>query len=138
MAFPLRSTRRLLIILPALALAACQSSTSNTPTSPPAGGDPVQTATVTANPNNTFSPSIVNLLAGGTVTFTNGGGTHNVNASGSLNFRCANGCDGDGQGGNGNAAEGWSFTITFPSPGSTNYFCEPHQNEGMAGVINVQ
>ena len=110
-------------------IAACNGAES--PTAPPTGF-----ATVTLMPNNTFSPATVNLAAGGTVTFTNSGGFHNVTANDG-SFRCSNGCD--GQGGNGNpSTNAWSVTITFPDPGAVGYSCEVHGGVGMRGTINVQ
>ena len=86
--------------------------------------------------NNTFSPSTVTIVAGGTVTFTNLGGDHNVTAN-DCSFRCANGCDGSG--GNGNpATNAWSVTITFPNAGSVPYNCEVHVGVGMTGTVIVQ
>ena len=115
-------------------IAACSGAES--PTAPPTGSDPVQNATVTLMPNNTFSPATVNLAAGGTVTFTNSGGFHNVTANDG-SFRCSNGCD--GQGGNGNpSTNAWSVTITFPDSGAVGYSCEVHGGVGMRGTINVQ
>lgn len=127
---------RVTFVVLLLALPACGGS--STPTTPPPPAGPVTSAIVNLLSNNTFSPSTVNLLAGGTVTFTNLGGGHNVTANDG-SFRCANGCDGDGQGGNGApATNGWSVTITFPTPGSVGYNCEVHVGLGMTGTINVQ
>ena len=54
-----------------------------------------------------------------------------------MSFRCANGCD--GQGGNGApATNAWSFTMTFPSAGTTTYVCDEHASVGMSGSIVVQ
>jgi len=97
---------------------------------------------VTAQPDMTFSPSAININAGDTVTFKNGGGTHNVTSDpGSVTaFRCANGCD--GAGGNGNpSGAAWSATVTFPTAGTIHYYCEPHGapgGGGMSGVITVK
>lgn len=91
---------------------------------------------VTANPDNTFTPEVLNIQPGDSVTWTNEGGLHNVAAPGL--FRCANGCDGDGMGGNGDpAVNPWSFTLTFDDPGVIDYVCEVHEGLGMVGTINV-
>jgi len=91
---------------------------------------------VTANPDNTFSPAVLDIQVGDTVTWSNGGGLHNVAAPGL--FRCANGCDGDGMGGNGDpAVNPWSFSLTFNDPGAIDYVCEVHEDLGMVGTVNV-
>ena len=136
MKLPFRIFVALTVATLALGLYSCNSG-SNTPTAPPSGGGggtPVMSASVSATGSNTFSPSVVDLLAGGTVTFSNGSGLHNVNAD---SFRCANGCDGEGGNGNPSTAN-WSFTRTFPSAGTTNYVCDEHANVGMTGRIIVQ
>jgi plastocyanin len=136
MKLPLRILSALTVAVLALGLYSCNSG-SNTPTTTPSGGGggtPVTSASVTATGSNTFSPSVVNLLAGGTVTFSNGSGEHNVNAD---TFRCANGCDGEGGNGNPSTAN-WSFTRTFAAAGTTNYVCDEHAGVGMTGQIVVQ
>jgi len=93
------------------------------------------------DPNGlTFAPQTLNITAGDTVTFTNGGGFHNVasDAGAVTSFRCANGCDADG--GNGAASSAaWSATVAFPTPGTIGYHCEIHgaAGQGMFGTINV-
>ncbi len=85
--------------------------------------------------SNTFSPSSLTIEAGDTVTWRNTGGGHNVKATDG-SFRCAQGCDAFG--GDGNPSFNlWSFSITFRTVGSVNYFCEPHLMFGMQGSINV-
>jgi plastocyanin len=96
---------------------------------------------VTALSNMTFSPSVITINAGDTVTFKNGGGTHNVVSNpGSVTvFRCANGCDGSG--GNGNlSSAAWSATVTFPTAGTIGYYCQAHGSPGagMSGTITVK
>ncbi|MEM9292622.1 MAG: plastocyanin/azurin family copper-binding protein [Acidobacteriota bacterium] len=92
---------------------------------------------VFAQPDNTFSPSELILEIGDRVTFTNAGGFHNVSADDG-SFRCANGCDGDGMGGSGEAASNaWSFTLDFLRPGMVTYHCEPHQALGMVGELTI-
>lgn len=93
------------------------------------------------NPNGvSFVPQVLNIAAGDTVTFTNGGGFHNVvsDPGAVTTFRCADGCDGSG--GNGDAASTlWSAVVAFPDPGTIGYFCEIHgaPGQGMFGTINV-
>jgi len=86
-----------------------------------------------------FSPQFLTIQAGDTVTFLNLGGYHNVVADDG-SFRCAHGCDDDGQGGSGNATDAfWFATVAFPSAGTVGYFCEPHGSpgSGMYGTIEV-
>jgi len=90
--------------------------------------------------NDMFSPSTLTINAGDTVTFTEVSGSHNVVSDSAGLFRCANGCDGDGKGGNGNVAgNNWSVTISFPTAGSFGYYCEAHGSPGvgMHGTIRV-
>jgi plastocyanin len=87
-----------------------------------------------------FEPSHIFIQTGDTVTFRNLGGFHNV-VSEAANFRCAQGCDGDGAGGNGNASMlTWEATRTFNQVGAFDVYCEPHgaPGFGMAGVITVE
>lgn len=86
-----------------------------------------------------FAPQFLTIQAGDSVTFLNLGGYHNV-AADDGSFRCAHGCDGDGQGGNGNASDSlWIATVVFPAAGTVGYFCEPHgaPGSGMYGSIEV-
>jgi len=86
-----------------------------------------------------FSPQFLTIHAGDSVTFLNLGGYHNAVADDG-SFRCAHGCDGDGQGGSGNASDSlWLATVAFPTPGTVGYFCEPHGSpgSGMYGTIEV-
>jgi plastocyanin len=87
-----------------------------------------------------FNPQLLTIQAGDTVRFANLGGFHNVMANDG-SFRCARGCDNDGQGGNGSAtSQIWSATVAFPNAGTFGYFCEPHGSpgQGMYGTIIVQ
>lgn len=102
--------------------------------------------TVIARPNLTFDPATLTIEVGDSVTFMNdpdSPGFHNVasDTDSVTAFRCANGCDGDGMGGNGNASGAtWSATVTFPTAGTAPYHCEIHGGEGgvgMSGVITI-
>lgn len=87
-----------------------------------------------------YAPQVLTISAGDTVVFRNLGGFHNVVADDGA-FRCAQGCDGDGQGGSGDASFGiWRATVTFPTAGTFGYFCEPHgaPGEGMFGTVIVE
>ena len=90
--------------------------------------------------NLAFAPQTITITVGGTVTFVNKGGLHNVVADDG-SFRCAHGCDGDGHGGNGNAtSSNWVASVTFTQAGTVGYFCETHgaPGTGMFGTITVQ
>jgi plastocyanin len=102
--------------------------------------------TVTAMANRTFDPPTLTIAVGDTVTFMNSTtspGFHNVESdTGSVTqFRCANGCDGDGAGGSGDPANNtWTATVTFPTAGSVPFLCEVHGvpgGGGMYGTITV-
>jgi plastocyanin len=92
--------------------------------------------------NDIFSPANLTIQVGDRVTWRNVGMAHNVNAvSGPTQFRCANGCD--GQGGNGTpASNAWQFTITFDQAGTIQYQCDTHGSVaggfGMIGSVTVQ
>lgn len=103
-----------------------------------AGASTAAVFSVVTTPSNSFSPANLVIQVGDTVRFTNNGGLHNVAATSGATFRCADGCDGDGSGGDGTpSADAWSFTIVFNTPGTINYLCEIHA-PGMAGTITVQ
>lgn len=90
--------------------------------------------------NNGFSPQTVTIDVGDKVTFVNKGGYHNAVADNG-SFRCAQGCDGDGKGGSGNASRAnWVAGVTFDQPGTIGYFCEIHgtPGTGMYGTIVVR
>ncbi|MGA8276862.1 MAG: plastocyanin/azurin family copper-binding protein [Rhodanobacteraceae bacterium] len=89
-----------------------------------------------------FEPATLVIAPGDSVTFVNGGGFHNVHSdTGSITaFRCANGCDGDGAGGDGSpSSDPWSATVNFPDAGVAPYHCEIHGSDGsgMHGTITV-
>lgn len=98
------------------------------------------------SPTRHFEPSTLEINVGDTVTFINdpaNPGFHNVESdTGAVTqFRCANGCDGDGAGGSGDPASNtWTATVTFPTAGSVPYLCEVHGipgGGGMYGTITV-
>ncbi|MBA8883464.1 cupredoxin domain-containing protein, partial [Dokdonella fugitiva] len=92
--------------------------------------------TVTVS-SNRFSPAQLTINVGDTVTFTNAGGFHNASADDG-SFRCAQGCDGVGNG-NGNPSNNtWSATVSFDAPGVHPYRCEVHGDMGMTGTITVE
>jgi plastocyanin len=86
-----------------------------------------------------FSPQTITIDPGDTVVFINKGGFHNVVADDG-SFRCARGCDGDGNNGSGNAStSNWIASVVFDTPGTIGYFCEIHgmPGGGMFGTIIV-
>ena len=79
--------------------------------------------------SNTYSPSVVFIQPGDTVTWTYAGGPmpHNVQADNGMFTSPVLGSP-------------WTFSFTFPSQGSFRYFCVLHGGPGgvgMAGVVNV-
>jgi len=87
-----------------------------------------------------FFPASITIAPGDTITFKNSGGLHNVVANDG-SFRCANGCDNDGNNGNGNvSASSWHAIVTFSTVGTFGYFCEEHgtATTGMRGQIIVK
>lgn len=91
---------------------------------------------VQVGPGFTFSPTDLTIQVGDTVTWTNAGGFHNVEARDG-SFRCANGCDDTG--GDGSAsADAWSFSRQFNQAGTIDYFCVVHDGAGMRGTLIVE
>lgn len=73
-----------------------------------------------------FDPDAVTIAAGGQVTWTfNGAVAHNVTSS---------------SGGFANSADQSSgtYTVTFPNPGTFDYFCSIHGANVMSGSVTVQ
>ncbi len=98
------------------------------------------TFTVEVGPGLIYTPATVTISEGDTVRFVNRGGLHNVKANDN-SFRCAHGCDGDGQGGNGaSSSDIWFAMVTFPRAGTIGYYCETHgtPTSGMRGTIVVE
>jgi plastocyanin len=97
------------------------------------------TVVARAGPNR-FDPLTLQINVGDTVTFMNdpdGPGFHNVKSDTAsvTSFRCANGCDGDGAGGDGNPSTAlWSATVAFPTAGSAPFHCEVHGTDGGGGM----
>ena len=86
----------------------------------------------------TFTPALVVVDPGDTVTWTNTGGFHNA-AADDASFRCANGCDATGGVGD-PASAPWTATVTFTDAGDVPYHCEIHGTAGgggMSGVVRV-
>ncbi|HEY6986464.1 MAG TPA: plastocyanin/azurin family copper-binding protein [Rhodanobacteraceae bacterium] len=100
---------------------------------------------VIARPNLTFDPLTLTINVGDTVTFENDPDTpgfHNAHSDTDsvTTFRCANGCDGDGMGGDGDpSGNTWTATVMFPTAGTAGFHCEIHgfDGGGMHGTITV-
>jgi plastocyanin len=94
-----------------------------------AGAAPAAAQTVSAQPSDTFSPSDLTVTQGQSVTFRNGGGTHNVHFDdGSVDIPAA---------ANDTA---WQFVHPFNVLGDFRYYCEIHGDAngvGMAGIVHV-
>ena len=108
-------------MLIAASLAACGGDSTTSPQ------PPVHDATVQASNSLRFTPGNVNLLQGGTVTFTFGSVGHN------LFF------DGAPQGAPANitaTTSNASVTLTFNTKGTFTYNC--HIHPGMSGTVTVQ
>ena len=85
---------------------------------------------VQATPNNTFSPRTVTINVNDTVTWTNGGGLHNVKFD-----------DGSFEEPSEPSFSSWSVKRTFTTAGEFRYFCEEHGSAGgygMTGTVVVQ
>ena len=80
---------------------------------------------------NTFSPSNITINQGDTVTWTNGGGSHNVNATLSTYPNNPEGF------GNSVSSTSWTLQHIFSIPGTYDYQCDPHTGMGMVGTIVV-
>jgi plastocyanin len=86
---------------------------------------------------NVFSPAVVWIEAGTTVTWENVSGGHSATAYHPNNDKpmrvptAATSFDSE------TMSEGDSFQHTFEDPGVYNYFCSPHEGLGMVGLVVV-
>ena len=80
---------------------------------------------------NTFSPANITINQGDTVTWTNGGGFHNVNGTLSTYPNNPEGF------GNNVSSSSWSLQHIFNISGTYNYQCDPHTAMGMVGTVVV-
>lgn len=78
--------------------------------------------------NQQFSPALLTIQVGDTVTWVNTGGTHNV--------RSINDAEGEFFSGS-PSGNNWTFSHTFTEPGTYDYQCDPHQ-PFMRGSIRVE
>lgn len=85
---------------------------------------------VTAGPDFSFSPSEVTVDLGDKVTWSNGGGFHNVKFD-----------DGSFEQPGDPELSQWSVERAFDAPGHHRYYCEQHggpNGSGMAGTVHVR
>ena len=80
---------------------------------------------------NTFSPANITINQGDTVTWTNGGGSHNVNATLATYPNNPEGF------GNSVSSSSWTLQHVFSIPGTYDYQCDPHTGMGMVGTVVV-
>ena len=148
-----------------IALAGCTGSAGSggddapadedTPTPTESGSDGgdgewVETSTVEMTDELTFEPQQVRVSAGTEVTWENVGSIgHTVTAyeeeipdgaayfaSGGFDSQQA-AKDGYSNGQEGNVPEGESYSHTFETTGTYEYYCIPHEMNGMVGTIKV-
>lgn len=80
----------------------------------------------------TFVPQDITINQGETITFTNGGGTHNVNGGQDIfPDNPASFFSGTP------SADSWEYTYTFNLDGLYNYQCDLHVAQGMVGTVTV-
>lgn len=89
------------------------------------GGEVVE---ITLTSSLTFSPDQVTISPGTTVRWVNGASIfHTITPDGHSEWTRAT-----------MSQAGETFEQTFDEAGTFPYFCEPHQSQGMTGVITVQ
>ncbi|WP_422111225.1 plastocyanin/azurin family copper-binding protein [Haloarcula limicola] len=115
-----------------------------------ASGGAAQTSTVEMTDELTFEPKSIEVTAGTEVTWKNTGSIgHTVTAyegkipdgaayfaSGGFDSQQA-AKDGYGSGQKGNVPKGESYSHTFETKGTYEYYCVPHEMNGMVGTVEV-
>lgn len=84
-----------------------------------------------------FSPAVVWLEAGATITFEDAAGSHSVTAYHADNDKPNRVPSGAAAFDSGVMSEGDAFDHTFSESGVYNYFCSPHEGLGMVGLVIV-
>lgn len=79
---------------------------------------------------HTFSPSVIIVAEGATVTWVNESGEVHTVTSGTQGQH-------DGQFDSGSIPPGGEYSYTFESTGTYQYFCIPHLSAGMTGTVSV-
>lgn len=92
---------------------------------------------ILAEPNNTFLPDDMSIMAGDVVYISNDGGEHNFRADDD-SIVCADGCLGDGQTGN-TSPTGfqWGFYMRFNQVQDIPYHCANPAHSGQVGILRV-
>src|SRR5215210_5057840 len=103
---------------------------------------------VTMNGAHRFTPDEITVKVGEPVTFTNEGGeAHTVTAYGDripegAEYFSSGGLASESQARDNIAealiTEGDSYEVTLETPGTYEYFCIPHEQQGMKGTIVVE
>ncbi len=128
--------RVLFALAPLAFVAACAGSGPAVDGITPAGVDKIVDMTATLN----FAPNAVTINSGDTVEFRNiSTFTHTVSTVADTQIeaqavKLPNGADPFDSG---EIAPGATFTHTFTTPGTYQYFCEPHVGQGMIGTVIV-
>ncbi len=92
---------------------------------------------INAEPNNTFSPTDLEITAGDVVYFSNQGGEHNFQADDD-SIICADGCVGDGQLVDPSPTGfPWEFYRRFDVPQVIPFHCANPSHIGQTGVLTV-
>ena len=79
-----------------------------------------------------FVPKDITINVGETITFTNGGGSHNAN--GGLDIYPSNP---EGFTSGAVSSDSWEYPFTFTIPGLYDYQCDLHAGAGMVGTVTV-
>jgi plastocyanin len=85
-----------------------------------------------------FSPAVVWVESGATVTFEDVSGSHSATAYHSDNGKVGRTPPDAEPFDSGVMSEGKSFEHTFSTPGVHNYYCSPHEGLGMVGLVVVE
>ena len=112
------------------------------------GGDESSSKTVEMTDQLTFEPKEIEITAGTTVTWENTGAVgHTVTAyedkiPNGADFFASGGFDSqqaaeDGYPDEGNVEGGGTYEHTFETTGTYEYYCIPHEMNGMVGTITV-
>jgi len=86
---------------------------------------------------NVFSPAVVWLEEGATITWENVSGSHSVTAYHPNNDRSNRIPTAAASFNSDVMSEGDTFEHTFDEPGVYNYYCTPHEGLGMVGLVIV-